>query len=116
MFKIVNVGNENIEGCCYFDYKGYMISISTIFKPNNVAILKNGEFVVTDIINVEEAIAYVDMLLFKDSISLKKELAVLNLVPKELTCYGCDKAHRCEYAFDAYNIYGDCLDNVRRKP
>ena len=65
--KIVNVGCEIIEANCAFNYKGYVISISTIFTPHHVAILKDGEFVKNEINEVEEAIYYVDELTSKEN-------------------------------------------------
>jgi hypothetical protein len=28
----------------------------------------------------------------------------------EYTCYTCGDVYICEYAFDGYNLEGDCLD------
>jgi hypothetical protein len=61
-FKIVNLHNEEQDCmCCYFDYKGYEISASTILKPNHIAIFdKNGYMIKTNINSIEEAIEYVN--------------------------------------------------------
>ena len=28
---------------------------------------------------------------------------------EEMTCYGCDIADTCEWAWDLYNTHGDCI-------
>ncbi len=40
MFEIVNVENKKIDACCVIDYKGYSISLSTIFE-NQIAIFSD---------------------------------------------------------------------------
>ena len=38
--KIVNVAGTPLKACCSFNYRGYEISASTIFKPHGVAVFK----------------------------------------------------------------------------
>ena len=73
LFKIQNVACIDTEGfCCLFPYKGYVISLSTIFMPKDIAVLKNGEFINNRISSVEEAISIVDNLI-KNSNNIKKD-------------------------------------------
>jgi len=61
-FKIKNVGREDVEACCFFSYKGHIISASTIFKPHHVRIMLGEEFVGPHFNSIEDAIKEVDVL------------------------------------------------------
>lgn len=58
--KIVNVQAKSIEACCSFDYKGFEISISTIFRPGSIAVFENIKTHIGDFPTVEAALAHVD--------------------------------------------------------
>ena len=60
MFKIQNVSGDDVVGATVFNYKDYVISMSTIFKPHDVAIIRHGEFIKTNISTVEEAIEFIN--------------------------------------------------------
>lgn len=60
---ILNIGREKIEACAKFNYKGYEISFSTIFKPYSVFIYdKEDKQIGEEMMTVENAIAEVDKL------------------------------------------------------
>ena len=60
MFRIQNVAREDIVAACQFPYKGYTISMSSIFMPKDICILHNGDFVVQRVSSVEKAIDIVN--------------------------------------------------------
>lgn len=61
LFLIQDVTATAVEGLyCFFPYKGHVISLSTIFMPKDIAILKNGIFISNRVSSVEEAISIVD--------------------------------------------------------
>jgi len=36
--NIVDVNNQNVKACLGFEYKGYVVSCSTIFTPHEVVV------------------------------------------------------------------------------
>lgn len=37
------------------------------------------------------------------------QLKIDNTAIKEYTCWNCNLQNRCQYAYDRYNLFGDCL-------
>lgn len=62
MFDMQNVSGEDVKATCSFDYKGYVISMSSIFKPKDVSILLNEQFVGNKLASVQAAIGKIDEL------------------------------------------------------
>jgi len=60
--QIVNLDNKRVQAAAQFLYKGFLISFSTIFKTNSVAIFNvTNETVVKENLNtVEEAINWIN--------------------------------------------------------
>ena len=55
--KILNVSRQEVCACCIFDYRGYEISASTIFRPHSIAIFeKESKIPVCDCTSIEAAI------------------------------------------------------------
>lgn len=62
-FQIKDVGYEDIRGCAAFEYRGYIVSMSNIFNPPNVAILRaDDKRVFIQVNTVEEAINAINSL------------------------------------------------------
>ena len=60
-FQIKDVGYEDIRGCATFEYRGYIVSMSNIFNPPNVAILHaDDKRVFIQVNTVEEAINHIN--------------------------------------------------------
>ncbi len=73
MFDIQNVGGEEVIAACSFNYKSYVISMSTIFKPKSVCILRGGDFIKENLVSVQAAILEIDRL--TDMTKLMENLA-----------------------------------------
>ena len=43
MINIIDINNKPVTACAQFDYKGYTVSISTIFKGGTVGVFKDGK-------------------------------------------------------------------------
>lgn len=43
MFKILDVQENNVIAAASFEFKGWVVSMSTILKPHNVLVWKDGE-------------------------------------------------------------------------
>lgn len=43
--QILNINGDNIKACCQFQYKGYTVSISTIFNDPVIAFNESSELV-----------------------------------------------------------------------
>ena len=41
MYQIIDMDNEQVKACCQFEYKGFTISISTIFKCSAVGVFND---------------------------------------------------------------------------
>ena len=60
-FQIKDVGYEDIRGCATFEYRGYIVSMSNIFIPPSVAILRaDDKRVFIQVNTVEEAINHIN--------------------------------------------------------
>lgn len=59
--KIVNVSNEPLKGCCTFEYKGYIVSLSTVFPDKDIAVFKvdDSTFEAYGFDSVEHALNYI---------------------------------------------------------
>lgn len=57
--KILDIGAKEIRACAKFDYKGFEISASTIFKPASVQVtsIHGNRY---DFPTVEDAIEYIE--------------------------------------------------------
>lgn len=60
--KIVNPYNQAIPACVTFDYKGFVVSASTIFRPHSVYVLDptTMEFISPEAGSIETAIQWID--------------------------------------------------------
>lgn len=56
--KIVNVQNRAINACASFSYRGYTISVSTIFHPERPEVIVFGDTWERKFDSVEEAIDF----------------------------------------------------------
>ena len=62
-FQIKDVCYEDIRGCATFEYRGYIVRMSNIFNPPNVAILRaDDKRVFIQVNTVEEAINHINNL------------------------------------------------------
>lgn len=61
--RIMGIGNtEAIPACVVFDYKGYKVSASTVFKPNSVYVMDREarNFISPDVWSIERAIEWIE--------------------------------------------------------
>lgn len=62
-FQIKDVGYEDIRGCAVFEYRGYIVSMSSCFNPPNVAILRaDDKRVFIQVKTIEDAINHINNL------------------------------------------------------
>ncbi len=62
-FQFKDVGYEDIRGCATFEYRGYIVSMSNIFNPPGVAIMRHADpSFFMNIATVEEAINAINSL------------------------------------------------------
>lgn len=60
---IVDIQAQPVEACCQFDYKGLVISASTVFRPHSVLVFLSPRDAVPlspELGSVEAAIAWID--------------------------------------------------------
>ena len=67
--KIVDCTNQPVQACVVFDYKGSVVSASTIFRPHSVFVCDplTAAFLSPQLDTVEEAIKWIDDMLEKDA-------------------------------------------------
>ena len=60
--KIVDCANQPVQACVVFDYKGFHVSASTIFRPHSVFVCDplTAAFVSPQLDTVEEAIKWIE--------------------------------------------------------
>ena len=69
--NIIDIMQNNIKAVCTFKYKGYIVSLSTVFKVCPIGIFKGEEEHYTD--TVEQAISLIDDITTGDSEILSDE-------------------------------------------
>lgn len=88
--RIVSITAEDVRGACQFQYKGYLISYSTVFTPHSTKIFDENNEAVTPIefTTVEQAIVFVDELI-KDKEQERKHCPLCDTVYNGIYCPNC---------------------------
>lgn len=58
--KIVDLRGDELKACCYFNYKDFEVSISTIFNDCSVGVFRDSQNISGYFNNVQKALEFIN--------------------------------------------------------